>query len=46
MVDILGIENGRSSGKPGSLFPVIPDMCYQESLLILFRMDSRYQPAR
>jgi len=46
---MLHIENGKPSavhsGKPGSLFLVIPDIVNRESILVSFRMDPRYQPA-
>ncbi len=45
MVNGLRVENGRYSDKPGSLFLVIPDIFYRESILVSFRMDPRYQPA-
>ncbi len=41
MVNGLRVENGRPSGKPGSLFLVIPDIVYRESLLVSFRMEPR-----
>jgi hypothetical protein len=48
-VTLLSFEKERlsavHSGKPGSLFLIIPDIFNRESIWVSFRMDPRYQPA-
>lgn len=39
MVNMLDGKSKRPFGKPGSLFIVIPDSVYRESIVVSLRMD-------
>ena len=40
MVNSLPVEHGRQSGKPGSLFFVVSDIFYRESILVFARQKT------